>query len=123
MTTPTKPKRTPKIVAPPVIEPEPDLSELRATVTALGQAAASLAQAAGNLTPEQRRGVASDIAGRFTSRKFLLSVIAGATIGGADALGWHLETNTVLGLLGVLIAYLTGEVTIDATAVAAKGKK
>lgn len=119
MTTPTKPRRTPKIVAPPV-EPEPDLTELRATVTALGQAAASLAQAAGRLTPDQRRGVASDFLGRLSSRKFLMAVVAGATVAGADALGFHLEQETVVALLGVLSAYIAGEAYTDGKALAAK---
>ena len=56
---------------------------------------------------------------RLTSRKFLVSIIAGLIITFGENFGIDLDPEQVAGLVGVLAAFVTGEAVIDKQRVSA----
>lgn len=103
--------RRPRVVAPP--EPALSDAEIHARLDQMGKAFTELAQLLGRMPVAERDARARSYKDKLKSRKFLLTVAVGALAAGADALGWHLETDTILLLLGGLIAFITGDVVQD----------
>jgi uncharacterized membrane protein len=56
---------------------------------------------------------------RFTSRKFLVSVLGGLFIALSDEIGLGLDPEQVYGLVGVIAAFVAGEAVIDKQRVSA----
>jgi hypothetical protein len=56
---------------------------------------------------------------RLTSRKFLISIIAGLIITFGENFGIDLDPEQVAGLVGVVAAFVTGEAVIDKQRVSA----
>ena len=56
---------------------------------------------------------------RLTSRKFLVSIIAGLIITFGENFGIDLDPEQVAGLVGVVAAFVTGEAVIDKQRVSA----
>ena len=53
---------------------------------------------------------------RFTSRKFLLAVVAGLILIANQGLGLNIPEDTILAFAGLVIAYIFGQGAVDAVA-------
>ena len=50
---------------------------------------------------------------KLKSRKFILAVASGVLIILNDGLGWGVDTETVLGFVGLVASYIFGEAAVD----------
>lgn len=91
-----------------------------ARIDALAESVEALARAMVAMQPSERRKLGQGFAARLTSRKFLLTVGSMLTIAGAWISGEVNDSTAILGLIGALTAFISGEAFIDARAVTSR---